>query len=142
MVFIPTETNHWVDESFERLARMVKDYDEFLELRWIPPERRTREDRKPYIIYDIIRNVEVLYASELDNPQEILTRLYMADTTRNDVLGLLEANEQANQAYNMQRQADQYEEAADQAKFMINTRLHTFKMNGKKFDGHTLRVKE
>ncbi len=40
-MFIPTETGRWVSEHYERLARVVQDYDPQFELRWIPPEART-----------------------------------------------------------------------------------------------------
>ena len=132
--FIPTDDGRWVNADFERLARVIQDYDPKLELRWIPPENRTREDKKPYAVVDTVSNTVVLHASELDTPEAILTSLYTADSKHGDVLERLEAANIAREVLNLQMWIDEREDMMDQAKFLMFSPLNTVKFNGKKLD--------
>lgn len=135
MVFVPTEDGRWVDENYARLAEIVNDYDPYLQLRWIPPERRTREDKKPYVIVDTRTELPVIHASELDTPEIILTNLFMADNVRNGkVLDRIEAAEAATRALQMKEWIEKMEEGHDYAKFLVQSPLNTVRHNGKKFD--------
>lgn len=122
MVYIPTEDGQWVSEEFERLACVIQDYDHYLQLRWIPPAHRTREDKKPYVIVDTRTNNPVMYASELDSPKQILGRLFMADNKNGSVLDRIEAENRAQEALDMKAKLDLYEEAMEKAKFLIQKR--------------------
>jgi hypothetical protein len=133
-VFIPTDDNRWVNADFERLARNIKEYNPDLELRWIPPEHRTREDKAPYIVVDTKINQSVLHANELDTPTEILTRLYLADSKNGNVLDRIEAHNLAVLNLQMQKWADEREDMMDQARFLFFSPLNTVRFNGKKLD--------
>lgn len=141
-MYIPSETGHWVSEDFERLASVIKDYDFNLELRWIPTDKRTREDKKPYVIMDTLSNTPVLFASELDTPVDILERLFMADNGKGNVLSKIDARNNAQQAMNMKAQMDIYEELHDMAGFLMgNKSKHYVKMgNGVKLDDQRRRM--
>jgi hypothetical protein len=141
MVFIPVDDGRWVDENYERLARIVKDYDEMLELRWIPPENRTRDDKKPYIVVDTRTNTPVIYASELDTPEEILAKIFDSDNKHGNVLDRIEARENAAKIFRLKEKQDILEEIEDKVKFLIDSPLNTLRMDGKKFD-HQRRVIE
>jgi hypothetical protein len=134
MVHIPTDDGQWVNADFERLARNIKEYDPALELRWIPPANRTREDKKPYVIVDTRNNTAVLHASELDTPPEILARLYLADSKNGSTLERIEAHNLAVKNLQMQEWLDVREEMRDQARFLMFTPLHYVRFNGKKLD--------
>lgn len=123
MTFIPTESGIWVNEHFERLARVVQDYDPQFELRWIPPEARSDpEDRKkPYVIWDLYTNTPVLFASELDTPEGILGRLFECDNKNGNVLERLDAHNAAIKAMQMKEQMDLSEARKDYAAFLIGT---------------------
>lgn len=136
MVFIPTDNGYWVDENFSRLAEIIKDYDPYLELRWIPTDKRTREDKKPYVIIDTRINQPVLYASELDSPQEILTKLFEGDNRHGDVLRRLEAANAAKEAFEMKERLEMYEELNDQTAFFVGSNKNYLNFNGKKFDSN------
>lgn len=133
-VFIPTDDNRWVNADFERLARNIKEYNPDLELRWIPPEHRTREDKAPYIVVDTKINQSVLHANELDTPTEILTRLYLADSKNGNVLDRIEAHNLAVLNLQMQEWIDEREDMMDQARFLFFSPLNTVRFNGKKLD--------
>lgn len=137
MNFIVTENDRWVDENYERLARVVQDYDPQFELRWIPPEYRTDpEDRKkPYVVWDLVTNTPVLFASELDTPANILEQLFLGDNTKGDVLARIDAHNAAIKALEMKEQMDIAEERMDYVRFLIGTQKNYIQLgNGKKVD--------
>lgn len=134
MVFVPAEDGRWVDENYARLAEAINQYDRNLQLRWIPPERRSRDDKKPYVVIDTTIEQPVLYASELDTPVEILSKLIMADNTKTKVLDRIEAADLATRMLKAKEWQDQMEEAHDYAKFLMQSPLNTVRHNGKKFN--------
>jgi hypothetical protein len=131
-MFIPTETGVWVNENFERLARVVQDYDPQFELRWIQPAfRETQEEKlKPYVIWDIITNSPVFFASELDTPEDILTRLFNGDNSKGNVLDRLESRELATKALKMKQELDQSEERQEYSSFLIGTKKNYINLSG------------
>ena len=132
MTFIPTDDGRWVSENFERLARIVQDYDPGYELRWIPPEHRATPDErsKPYVIWDTVGNYPIMYAGELDDPTEILERLFMGDTTKGDVLARIDAHNAAVKAMQMKEQMDVAEERKEYAAFLIGTKKNYIQLSG------------
>jgi len=149
MTFIAIETGEWVDENFERLARMLQDYSPTLELRWIPPDKRTREDKKPYQVVNresTGQETVVCYASELDSPVDILTTVFNADNKHGNVLDRIESHNRARELFLLKEKQDRLEEAMDLAEFMFTTPLHYIRMgrdeDGKliKFDEHRRRM--
>jgi hypothetical protein len=134
-VYVPAEDGSWVSEEFARLAEVVKDYDHNLELRWVPPDKRTRDDKKPYCIVDTRTLTVVFYASELDTPTDILARLFAGDNVRNgNVLQTLETWERARKTLETKKFLEELEEGNDIASSMIDSSLNVYRHNGKKFD--------
>lgn len=130
----------WVSEKFERLASLIQDYDSNLELRWIPPDKRTRDDKEPFVVFDKISNTIVLYAKEQDEPHLILAKLWGIDNAHHSVLEKLEIQERAQKALDMKRWMDEQEEMANLAYFFKQSPLHTIRHNGKKFDHNRRRI--
>jgi hypothetical protein len=135
-LYIPNtqDINDWVSERFSILAEIVREYDSYLELRWIPPDKRTRDDKKPYVVIDTRTNYPVHYASELDNPEDILAKIFAGDGTKNNVLDQLEAQEAARKVFLMKEWLVKMEEAAEEAEFFMKSPLNWINFNGKKFD--------
>jgi hypothetical protein len=135
-VYIPPtgDVQGWISAKFATLAELLHDYDHSLELRWIPPNMRTRDDKKPYVIVDTHSNTPVMYASELDIPEEILAHLFTIDCKNGDVLTKLEAFEASHRAFKAKEEIMRLEESHEQAKFFVQSPLNYLKFNGKKFD--------
>lgn len=133
-VFIPSEDGRWINAEFERLARIINEYDSYLELRWIPYDKRTRQDKSPYIIVDTRTGISVLHANELDTPESILERLYLADDKNGNPLTRIEAHNLAIQIVQMQKWLDEREELRSQANFLLGSPLNTVRFKGKKLD--------
>lgn len=126
---IVTEGGTWVDENFARLAEIVKDYDPYLELRWIPPgQRDTDADKKnPYCIIDTRSDYIVMFASERDNPRDILARLFQADNKHGSVLDRLDAQNAATEAFKLKEQMDDEEMKRDFVAWLISTKQNYIK---------------
>lgn len=135
-IYIPDtgDAGQWISEKFSTLAEIVKEYDPYLELRWIPTDKRTREDKKPYVIVDTRTNYPVTYASELDIPEQILARVIEGDNKQNNVIKRLEAQDVANKLFAMKEFLNKMEEAAEEAEFFMRSPLNWITFNGKKFD--------
>lgn len=111
----------WISAEFHRLAEIIEDYDPALELRWIPPDKReTQLDKKQcYCIADTRTNKIVLFASELDTPVDILTRLWNSDSAKGNVLARLDARNAAIKAMQLKEQIDEKEAQKDFAAFVF-----------------------
>jgi hypothetical protein len=130
--FVPSDDGRWVSEKFERLARVVQDYDPQFELRWIPPDQRETPDErsKPYVIWDTISNSAAFFASELDTPEDILTKLFEGDNTKHNVLERLDARNAAIKALEMKEQMDLAEERREYATWLMETNKNFINLGG------------
>lgn len=136
-MFVPADDGRWVSEQYERLARVIQDYDPQFELRWIPPESRTtqEESAKPYVVWDTVTNSAAFFASETDTPVAILTRLFDSDNKHGDVLTRIEAHNAAIQAMQLREELDRREEQAEYAAWLIATRKNFIQLGkGRKVD--------
>lgn len=130
--FIPTDDGRWVSEKYERLARVVQDYDPQFELRWIPPEHRETPDEKskPYVVWDTVTNHPVFYASELDTPESILERLFMGDNTKGNVLERIDAHNAAVEALRLKEQLDLQGERQEYIEHLIRNKNNYIRLPG------------
>lgn len=125
---VPTEEGIFISEGFLNLSEIIMDYDHNLELRWIPTDKRTRDDKEPYVIWDKLTNSAVIYATELDTPEGILTKLWLSDNKTTDQLQRIEIAEAAAEALRLKERMESMEEAHDKAGFLIKTPLHTVRL--------------
>lgn len=129
---IPTDDGQWVDENFERLARVIQDYDPQFELRWIPPgERDTNLERlNPYVVVDILTNSPVMFASGAETATGILARLFSMDNSKGDVVARLDAENAAVEAMDMKKKLDKAEERQEYMAFLIGTKKNYINLGG------------
>ena len=130
--YVPTQTGHWVSEDFMRLSEVIKDYDESLDLRFIPAENRTtqHERENPYAVVEThVDGDRILFhAGPLSSPEEILARLFTGDNKWGDVLERLDATDRAREALKMKEQMDAEEERKDLIAFMVGSDKHYMKI--------------
>jgi hypothetical protein len=132
---VPSETGEWISDKFARLNEILQDYDPHLQLKWIPPDKRTRDDKKPYVVWDTVSDKPVVFAGEWEEPYDVLATVFQADSQKNGhVLDRLTAVENAYKLTRVKEYMDTMEQAADEAKFMMKSPLNTITMHGKKFD--------
>lgn len=115
----------FVSSKFQHLAGIIQDYDPGLELRWIPSNVRTAADSKPYCIMHspgLQKPYVVMYFDEMDNPEEILARIFYGDNKNANTLQKLEAREAAKKAMEYSESLAGLEEAHDQMHFLMTNR--------------------
>lgn len=147
MTFVP-EVDRWISAEFTRLAEIIRDYSYSnncdLELRWIPPEHRSdpEDKKKPYCIWDNDRKHVVMFASELDNPVDILAKLFNIDNKNGNVLDKMLAHNKAIEAMRLKEQLDQQEAAIDLAAFALGNTKSSWWHAGRKFDDEFREIPE
>ena len=126
----------WISAEFHRLAEIISDYDEYLELQWIPPQKR--EDQldktKCYRIMDTRNNKIILYANELDSPVDILARLWGSDSAKGNVLSRVDAHNAAVKAMRLREELDIREAELDFSIFVLKNERNYWVHQGKKRD--------
>lgn len=138
MIHIPTNDGRWVNEGFAHLQEILKDFSHSkncdLELRWIPPDKRTTQDEKakPYCIFDNRSQKPVFFASELDSPTDILAKLLDIDNTNGDVLKRLDAHNDAVKLMEYKKNMDSMQEANDLAAFLVRSPLNYLHIKDKR----------
>lgn len=123
-----SEDGYFRSEKMLRLAEILEDFSPEMELKWIPPDKRNNVDKsKPYCIVHTPsdRNKPpyvVMYATETDDPVDILARLWYGDTRRDNVIRKVEAREAAQRAFELKQQMEETQEKADLFHFLMTNR--------------------
>lgn len=138
MVFVPTETGHWVNENYARLSEIINEYDPNLQLAWIPPEHRTVSDTKPYaVVHTNPANGKqytmfFLTEDEMTRPDIILSRVFNGDIKNGaDPLARLEAEERGKQLMELKAKMEEAEERQEFIASVVGSHKHYFKHNGR-----------
>jgi hypothetical protein len=128
-VIYSQEAGRFVNGEMQRFAEIIHDYDPYLSLNWIPPESRTSEDILPYAIVHSPpgkAQYTVMNFKEDANLADILARLFVGDSKRNNVLEMLEKREAAEQILQKKRHMDELEESADMMHFLMTNRSNNW----------------
>lgn len=133
-VMVPAEDGHWVNEKFARISEIIHDFDDRLQLVWIPPENRSAFDVKPYGILHtndqgLQKMVMLIKEEELD--ERVLAQLFLGDTSRSDVIARLEAEDLARTVSENKRKMEEAEARKDFIATVVKSPLHSFKHKGR-----------
>src|SRR5215204_2326947 len=116
MTDVIAHEGHFLSADHARIAQVIHDYDERLELAYIPPAIRAAEDTHPYaVIYnnpDTGNRDVVMRLRETEVDHRVIARLWNHDKRHVNVLDQIEKEEQARQALELLRKED---EAAEKA---------------------------
>lgn len=128
---------HLVDSNAERIVRAIRDYSDEVEVKWLPPNARTREDGSQAPAYAIVHNpvgqppyVMFYVRNDEDFNIQVLHRIISSDQRSgspkwNEFTAWEEANKRVAQQVELDRQA----EAADLAYHMLRTKQHDYRVN-------------
>lgn len=118
-----TEDGQWVSAEFQRIAQVIHDYDERLELAWVPPANRSLNEEHPYaIIYNDPsgRRDIVMRLRETEMDHRVLARLWSSDSKNNpNLLATIEAEEAARRAVELLRKEEEEQERRELAAWMV-----------------------
>jgi hypothetical protein len=122
---------HFVSEHWLRFSEILHDFNPEMELRWIPPEKRDDvTTSKPYAIVHAPENRPhyiVMFASELDDPREILARLFAGDIRRQrNLLDIIDQQNAANEAFRLKQHDEELEVTSDFMHFLMTNRSKWF----------------
>jgi hypothetical protein len=128
-------SNGALSVKHERIAEIIKDLDETLELAYIPEDRRSQFDKHPFAVIHRPRDGRPAYIAmtmpENEVDERVIAKLIKRDTHKGAVLDEMEANEAALRLVQAKAQMDEVEEKRDFAQTVLKSNLHTFRHNGR-----------
>lgn len=134
------DSGQFISAAHQRIAEIIAEFDPTLRLMWIPPARRNPGE-KPFAVGQIRENLPAPYVfmyldeSELDH--RLIGKLFRMRQLATGKPGSLEQAmldaEAVVEAKKAVERAEAAEEAADRARFLWKTPLHTVRMDGKVF---------
>lgn len=132
---VPAEDGHFINEKFARISEIIHDFDERLQLVWIPPENRTKNDTEPpYAVLHTAPDGQqkiVLLIKEEELDERVLQKLFLGDTSKHDVLAQLEASELATEVLRNKELMEKAEWRKDFVSTVVGSHKHSFRHNGK-----------
>ena len=131
VIFDP-ESGRALSAEATRIAQVIHDYDDRLELAWVPPEKRELNEQFPYAVIhrpDDAPPYVVMRIRETELDHRIIARLWYNDNKNGNVLDKIEKEEQAMRALELLRKEDELAEAREKAAWMVKAPV------GAKIDG-------
>lgn len=128
--FVPTEDGYFVSEKQARVAEILSDYDPTIRLAWIPPDKREPGD-KPFAVIkreESGHEYAICYADECD--ERLLERVWSMDSSKHDILAVMDARNAAIKALELKKQMEEMEEAHDLSASILRSPLNTYRHNG------------
>lgn len=146
-----SESGHFISEKWAHLNELLQGFDPYLELHWIPTDKRITDEKHPYRIVhnppptSRMAPYVVMYARETDSPEEIFARIIAGDNWRSDVQARLDARIKSQELFNRKKHLDEMAESADLAHFLLMragnyTQIRMPSGELVKFDAHRFRM--
>ena len=129
-IYFPASDGSFVSEKQRRVAEILKDYYQYLELQWIPPGERGPQDyafrvldrtpgRKPYV---------VSFAEEAD--ERLLAKVFSADQAKGNALNYIDAHNAAIEALKLKQKMEERQEWHDIAYSVLRSKKIHYKHRG------------
>lgn len=133
---------YWISHKFYILTQIVKDYDPYLEMRWIPPDKRDTDFLRehPFAIVDTRTNYIVKAISEKDEPELILAQLFDMDNVKNDPFKKILSRNAAAEAFRYKQFLEGLQEAGEKATFFIKNAKSRVEVDGILYDDQARRI--
>lgn len=132
------ESGEWVNETFQRVAEILSDFDPHLRLMWIPERQRTAFDLKPFALgwFTEGGTLEyiIMHLKEEEVNESLLAQVFQMRKNTEDLNGYLDSLEAAHNAMRYKEQLDRTAESAEFAASLVKTPLHTYRARGKVFN--------
>ena len=125
----------WWSANISRIVELIREYDPTLDVKYIPRDKREPGD-SAFCITERLRDGREVVAfyvhDESEFDERVLTRVYAADNQKKDVQAAMEAHNNAIRAIERKRYEESLADAADKARFLWRTPLHTVQLGEKK----------
>jgi hypothetical protein len=122
-----------LSQKHEHVAEIIKDYDPDLELAYIPKQERSAFDAHPFAVVHVKDGYRyvVMTCREDEVDERLLTKLFLANTDRHDVLKRLEAEETAKRLMEMRQRMDELDAKKEFRDAVIQSRKNWYRHKGK-----------
>jgi hypothetical protein len=133
---VPTEDGRFVSQRVAMMVEVIRDFDRYLDVRWIPPEERVLASDPAFAIVDTSPNVPesvVFYVqSEADMDARVLERLIdiKRQVDGGTVLKELDAKNEAYKILQAKLFKEKLDEANDLAYSILKSPKHRYKHDG------------
>lgn len=135
-VAVPMDDGSWISARTAHVAEAIRDYDSRLDVKWVPADRRRKDEDAIIVTERTPDGREVVVLSVRDESgfdERVLERIYAADGTRGDVLARMEAHNRAVRELDRKAWEDARAAAQDVMASAVRSPLHTWRHNGKTF---------
>lgn len=126
-------SQEFVNAKFQRVGKIIHDFDPTLSLVWIPQaNRKTEEEKaKPYALAHTPLGEEpyiIFHLDEEDLHEGLIATIFQARKNAENLTDILDAEEAARQAMHLREQMDLREQELDRARFLARTPLNTIRL--------------
>lgn len=138
-----SDLGEFISDAHVHLAQVLQDYKPTFSLVYIPKADRDADDTKPWAILDKPANmpehiIRYLSDAEMQNPAEVLAWIFEGDLDKHrpdDVFARMEAKRAAEELMNLKKQEEELADFHDLVEFAAKTNKHTWKHNGRTYQG-------
>lgn len=133
-IYLPDADGHFVSDNQRRVAAVLRDYDPYLEIQWIPPADREPVQDKPFRVVHRIPGRDpyvVCFADECD--ERLLARVFQSDNSKGNVQNYVDAHNAAVEAMRLKEKMERNQEAHELAYSVARSNKIHYKHNGLDF---------
>ena len=123
-----------INEDHRRIAQIIHDYDNHLEVQWIPPEERSYDSPETFRVVHHEPFYEVMRFPEWEMDERILARIFASDQKRHDVVSELDAMETAKELVKAKQWEESMAEAREFSLTVLKSKKHLFKHDGVRYE--------
>lgn len=131
---IPLEDGHWVNAKVARVVEILKDYDDKLDVVWIPPERREPGEAAFMVVEMTPKGPQPIFAVESEDymDERLLEQVYRYDTQKHggNVLSEMDARNKARRDMVNKKHQEEMEAAHDLAYHILKSPKIRYKHDG------------
>lgn len=120
--------------TIRHVAAIIREVYPDMHLAWIRPEERNFDDSQPYALVHSPTGRPQYVARRLHESEvnaDLLTWLVMHDASKTDVMGTMHAHNVAQKAIDEKAKKEAIDEKKDRWRTVIESKKHTFRMNGR-----------
>lgn len=132
----PHSDGRFISAKVSRVVELVREYDNRLDVKWIPPNMRGEGDAA-FAVTERLRDGSEVVAFYVQTEEEfderVLARILESDNEVNNVGARVEAGNLAVAAMAEKRRREEVAAYADFAGSVIRSRKHTYRHNGQSF---------
>lgn len=116
-----------------RIAQILYDFDENLELTYIPEQDRTPEDKEPFALFHTHNGHRylVMTIAPQDMNHKLVEKVFSAALDDHDVLGRLEAADAAQRAMELAAEVERRDERREFMESVLKSPKSTYRHNGR-----------